>query len=85
MSRTFRWRRSSFARWDSALELFKSLESGWLDLTSVSATAYGDIVHMQGARADHAVRLRAMLQAEETACKHPAGWADAQYQEMTDG
>lgn len=74
--------RASFSRWDSALELFKSLESGWIDLNSITATAYGDIVHMRRAHADYAANLRAMLNAEALACKHPEGWVDSQMREL---
>ena len=73
---------ASFNRWDSALELYKSLDAGWIDLTAVSAVAYADIVHMQSARAAYVARMRTMLEGEALACKHPAGWVDSELQRL---
>jgi len=74
--------RAAFSRWDAALELFKSLDAGWIHLPSVSAVAYGDIVHMQTARTEEVARLRAMLEGEAIACKHPDGWVDSELRRL---
>jgi|TARA_S200002703_G_scaffold160081_1_gene176640 hypothetical protein len=64
------------------LEIHKSLEAGWIDLTAVSAVAYADVVHMISARSEYVSKLRTMLEAEELAAQRPAGWAESQLREM---
>jgi len=65
--------------------LLKSLDAGWLGLRDVTATAYGDIVQIQRARADYVSDLRGQLEAEALACKHPDGWVEAELMRLIDG
>lgn len=76
---------AAFGRWDQALETLRSLDAGWLDLRSVDAATYGDIVHVQAARAECVAGLRSQLAAEANAGGHGEAWIDQQLARLVNG